>query len=374
MAIKSVLFLRSNPVAPDPRVAKEAQALADAGYKVGVVAWDRTGELPKVEETPFGLVERLPIKGSFRSGLANLLPLVRFNLALLWHLIKRRSTYDAIHACDFDTVLPALVAAKLLGKKVVYDVFDFYADMLRATPGWIKSIIKKVDLRLMGWVDAVILADESRVKQIQGARPKRLTFIYNSPPIEDPFPLPPAPPPLRIAYVGLLQKERGILQVIELLRRHPEWELDLGGLGGDEEEIRRAVADLPNVRYHGRVPYEKALELMSNAHLLFATYDPSIPNHRYSSANKLFEAMAIGRPIVVARDTGMDQLVQQYALGFVVEYGNLAALEDAFARVASWDLQRFEEFSQKAQEVYVTRFAWRIMKERLIALYRKLEE
>ena len=374
MAIKSVLFLRSNPVAPDPRVAKEAQALADAGYKVGVVAWDRTGELPKVEETPFGLVERLAIKGSFRSGLANLLPLVRFNLALLWHLIKRRSTYDAIHACDFDTVLPALVAAKLLGKKVVYDVFDFYADMLRATPGWIKSIIKKVDLRLMGWVDAVILADESRVKQIQGARPKRLTFIYNSPPIEDPFPLPPAPPPLRIAYVGLLQKERGILQVIELLRRHPEWELDLGGFGGDEEEIRRAVADLPNVRYHGRVPYEKALELMSNAHLLFATYDPSIPNHRYSSANKLFEAMAIGRPIVVARDTGMDQLVQQYALGFVVEYGNLAALEDAFARVASWDLQRFEEFSQKAQEVYVTRFAWRIMKERLIALYRKLEE
>lgn len=143
MAIKSVLFLRSNPVAPDPRVAKEAQALADAGYKVGVVAWDRTGELPKVEETPFGLVERLPIKGSFRSGLANLLPLVRFNLALLWHLIKRRSTYDAIHACDFDTVLPALVAAKLLGKKVVYDVFDFYADMLRATPGWIKSIIKR---------------------------------------------------------------------------------------------------------------------------------------------------------------------------------------------------------------------------------------
>ena len=104
MAIKSVLFLRSNPVAPDHRVAKEAQALADAGYKVGVVAWDRTGELPKVEETPFGLVERLPIKGSFRSGLANLLPLVRFNLALLWHLIKRRSTYDAIHACDFDTV------------------------------------------------------------------------------------------------------------------------------------------------------------------------------------------------------------------------------------------------------------------------------
>lgn len=374
MAIRSVLFLRSNPVAPDPRVAKEAQALAEAGYKVGIVAWDRTGKFPKVEEMPYGFVERLPIKASFRSGLANLLPLVRFNLALLWHLIKRRSAYDAIHACDFDTVLPALVVGKLWGKKVVYDVFDFYADMLRATPEWIKALIRRVDLKLMGWADAVILADESRVKQIRGARPKHLAFIYNSPPIQGPLPLPPAPPPLRIAYVGLLQKERGILQVIEVLRRHPEWELDLAGFGGEEEEIQRAIADLPNVRFHGRIPYEKALELMGNAHVLFATYDPSIPNHRYSSANKLFEAMAIGRPIVVARDTGMDQLVQRYALGFVVEYGNLAALEDAFAQVASWDLQRFEEFSQKAHRVYVTRFAWQKMKERLIALYRKLEE
>lgn len=374
MAIRSVLFLRSNPVAPDPRVAKEAQALAEAGYKVGIVAWDRTGKFPKVEEMPYGFVERLPIKASFRSGLANLLPLVRFNLALLWHLIKRRSAYDAIHACDFDTVLPALVVGKLWGKKVVYDVFDFYADMLRATPEWIKALIRRVDLKLMGWADAVILADESRVKQIRGARPKHLAFIYNSPPIQGPLPLPPAPPPLRIAYVGLLQKERGILQVIEVLRRHPKWELDLAGFGGEEEEIQRAIADLPNVRFHGRIPYEKALELMGNAHVLFATYDPSIPNHRYSSANKLFEAMAIGRPIVVARDTGMDQLVQRYALGFVVEYGNLAALEDAFAQVASWDLQRFEEFSQKAHRVYVTRFAWQKMKERLIALYRKLEE
>ncbi len=374
MEVRSVLFLRSNPVAPDPRVEKEAQALADAGYQVGVVAWDRKGEFPRVEEKAFGRVERLPIKGAFGSGLANLLPLVRFNLALLWHLVRRRSAYDAVHACDFDTVLPALVVGKLFGKRVFYDVFDFYADMLRATPDWIRAIIKRVDLKVMGWVDAVILADESRVGQIAGARPKRLAFIYNSPAVDGPLPLPPDPPPLRIAYVGLLQKERGIFQVIELLRRHPEWELDLAGFGGDEEEIKQAVAGLPNVRYHGRVPYERAISLMGRSHVMFATYDPSIPNHRYSSANKLFEAMAIGRPIVVAKDTGMDQLVRQYGLGFVVEYGDLVALEDAFTQIASWNFQQFERFAQKTREVYSTHFSWQKMKEKLVALYRELGE
>lgn len=373
MEVKSVLFLRSNPVAPDPRVEKEAQALADAGYEVRVLAWDRKGELPQVEDKPFGLVERLPIRGSFGSGLANLLPLLRFNLALLGQLVRRRSTYEVVHACDFDTVLPALLVGKLFGKRVVYDVFDFYADMLRATPGWIKGLIRRVDLKVMGWVDAVILADESRVDQIRGARPRRMAFIYNSPPLEGPLLLPPDPPPLRIAYVGLLQRERGIFQVAELLRRHQEWELDLAGFGGDEEEIKQAMADLANVRYHGRVPYEKALELMEGAHVLFATYDPSIPNHRYSSANKLFEAMALGRPIVVAKDTGMDRLVRQYNLGFVVDYGDLAGLESAFTQVASWGPQERKEFARRAREVYTTHFSWQRMKERLLALYSELE-
>ncbi|MGC9019573.1 MAG: glycosyltransferase family 4 protein [Candidatus Bipolaricaulaceae bacterium] len=371
--MRSVVILRSNPVAPDPRVEKEARALVEAGYKVKVVAWDRKGELPRLEETPYGTVERLPIKGNFGSGLANLLPLARFNLALLWYLLKRRSTYDAIHACDFDTVLPALLAGKLLRKQVIYDVFDFYADMLRATPGWLKAIIRKIDLKVMGWVDGVILADEARVDQIRGASPKYLAFIYNSPAIDGPLPLPPEPPPLRIAYVGLLQVERGILQVVELLRQHPEWHLDLAGFGGDEELIKREIADLPNVRYHGRVPYGKAIELMAEVHVLFATYDPSIPNHRYSSANKLFEAMAIGRPIVVARGTGMDRLVERYGLGFVVEYGRLDELERAFNRVASWNQEERRNFAHKVRGIYEAEFSWEKMKRELLDLYQKLD-
>ena len=41
-----IVFCRSNPIAPDPRVEKEARALRQAGHEVVVVGWDRTGELP----------------------------------------------------------------------------------------------------------------------------------------------------------------------------------------------------------------------------------------------------------------------------------------------------------------------------------------
>ncbi len=366
-----VLFLRSNPVDPDPRVEKEALALKEAGYLVRVLGWDRTAALPSSEERPFGVVERLPLPARFGTGLRNLPHLLRFQLRLLGYLLARRQGYDILHACDFDTVLPALFM-RLWGKRVVYDIFDFYAEMLRNVPKWVQRVIRLVDLKAIGLADAVILADEARVEQIRGSRPKRLEFIYNAPSVHNPYPDPPDPPPLRIAYVGLLQKERGLLEVIRVLGRHPEWELHLAGFGGDEAEILAAAEGLPNLRFYGRVPYEKALELSAQAHVLFATYDPRIPNHRYSSPNKLFEAMALGKPIVVAEGTSVDRMVSRYGLGFVVRYGQEGELEAAFLEVASWSTEKRRAFSLRSRELFQRAFAWPIMARRLVRLYEEL--
>jgi glycosyltransferase involved in cell wall biosynthesis len=367
--VKRVLFLRSNPVDPDPRVEKEAAALAEMGYEVKVLGWDRTGRLTRVVSAPFGVVERIPLRARFGAGLSNLPGLLRFQLALAAYLIRNRKAYDVIHACDFDTALTGYFLGRLLGKRVIYDVFDFYAEMGRKTPSWLKTMVRALDLKLMGWVDAVILADERRVEQVRGAKPKRLTFIYNVPDIPSLPPLPPDPPPLRIAYVGVLQVERGILEVLKILEKHSDWELDLAGFGGDEARILEIAKRLPNVRFHSRVSYKRALELAANAHVLFATYDPAIPNHRYSSPNKLFEAMALGKPIVVARGTGMDRLVHQEKLGFVVTYGKLDELEKAFLEVASWDRQTRQTFARRVRALYEAKFSWSIMKEELKRLY-----
>lgn len=370
-----VVFLRSNPIAPDPRVEKEARALHRAGYKLHIVGWDRFAVLPKMEQRNYGVIERLHLHAAFGSGLRNLPYLIRWQLRLLLWLWRNRKRYRAVHACDFDTVMPALLAKWLWGKRVVYDVFDFYAEMLRKIPTPIRTIIRTLDLRIMGMVDAVILADEGRREQILGARPKHLVFIYNSP---ESIPLPRNQEPktysLHIAYVGLLQFERGIREMLQLLERHPEWCLDLAGFGGDEEAIVANARKLPNVRVHGRVPYEKALKLMAAADVLFATYDPSIPNHRYSSANKLFEAMMLGKPIIVARGTGMDRLVEKYHLGFVVKYGAIEQLESALAKVSGWTQEKRTEFAQHARAIYDEYFSWSKMERRLVNLYKEILE
>ena len=39
--------------------------------------------------------------------------------------------WDIVHAADFDTFAPALIIAKIRRKPIVYDIFDFYADMIK---------------------------------------------------------------------------------------------------------------------------------------------------------------------------------------------------------------------------------------------------
>ncbi|MCW1311256.1 MAG: glycosyltransferase family 4 protein [archaeon] len=369
----SVVITRSNPVSPDPRVEKFATALSNCGLRLMIVAWDRKGQFPDEEIKSFGQIYRIKIHGDYGSGVKNLLNVLFWNIALLFALIRNKGKFQIIHACDFDTIIPALICKLLFRKKVVYDVFDFYADMLRKAPDFLRRIIRRVDLFLMKFPDAVILADDSRIEQIKGSKPKRLTIIYNSLPFDffkdfldnsqqkhDSF---------HIAYVGLLQLERGIIPMINVVKKHSKWHLTLAGYGGDEELIKKEVSTTFNIKLLGRIPYEEALKIYANCEVMFATYDPSIPNHRFSSANKLFESMALGKPIIVARDTSMDKIVEKYNLGFVVNYGNEDELEKVLLEISSWDEAKKKEFAINSLNIYKEYFSWEKMEERLRSLY-----
>lgn len=374
-----LVICRSNPIAPDPRVEKEARTLSQAGYSVNFVGWDRTNKLPQQDQIHGIPCYRLSIPAEYASGMRNFPHLLRWQWGLLTWLVNHRQDYDLIHACDFDTVLPALLCQRLYQKKVVYDIFDFYADHLRSTPDIIKKFIRSADIRAINRADAVILVDDARREQIRGSQPHNLTVIYNSPEeillengsehSTDPAIFQkPANSQLHIVYVGLLQIERGLFELLSVLSRHPEWTLALAGFGGDESRILKKIQGMPNVRWYGRVPYLKAIKLSAVADTLFATYDPAIPNHRYSSPNKVFEAMLLGKPIIVAQDTNMDQIIQQARCGLVVPYGSEVDLEASLLHLQT-DPKLRKQLGENARKAYDTTYSWEIMQKRLLNLY-----
>ncbi|MEM4202779.1 MAG: glycosyltransferase family 4 protein [Candidatus Methanomethylicaceae archaeon] len=364
------MVVRSTPVAPDPRVERAVEALAAAGYNIIVLGWDRGWNLPSQEEQRGYTVVRVRIPASFGRGLRNLPGVLRWQSALLIWLLKNRDRYDIIHACDLDTALPGLLAARIFRKWLVFDIFDNYADAFRVGP--LRWLIRWLEMAVFARSDAIIIADDIRQEQFAGIKPRRLAVIYNSPP--DLWPDLNAGEEsheFKIAYVGLLDETRGLFTLLDVVAGRPDWMLDLAGFGVDEERVIQRARSLPNVRFHGRVNYATALRLMARASVLIATYDPAVPNHQYASPNKVFEAMMLGKPVVVAKGTHVDELVERYRCGIVVPYGDARSLDSALDQLAtSPDLRWI--LGLAGRRAYETYYHWNLMKARLVALYQEL--
>jgi glycosyltransferase involved in cell wall biosynthesis len=364
--------LRSNPIDPDPRVEKAATALGNYGYTVRILGWDRSASLKEFDSAYQVPIQRLGFQADYGTGLQNFPALLRWQWGLFHWLILHREEIDIIHACDFDTVIPALFMKLLWGKKVIYDIFDFYADHLRATPGWVKSLIRFVDRRCVGWADSVILVDNARINQIGGTKSKKFVVINNTPPDVLPKLLKnknnSQSDLFRIAYVGLLQIERGLIEILNVMQKHPEWTLTLAGYGGDEIRIKERASEMENVKWYGRVSYERALELSFQADVLFATYDPDIPNHQYASPNKLFEAMMLGKPIIVARNTNIDHIVEDEDCGLIIKYGDTDQLDQALISLFE-NSKRRDLMGSNGRKAYEEKYAWKVMESRLIEMY-----
>ncbi len=88
-----LVICRSNPISPDPRVEKEARTLAQAGYQVSLLGWDRTAALPRQELLDGISCQRLPIRAEYASGMHNLPDLLRWQWGLLKWLISHRREY-----------------------------------------------------------------------------------------------------------------------------------------------------------------------------------------------------------------------------------------------------------------------------------------
>ncbi len=378
MGKKSIVLLRSNPVDPDSRVEKEANSLIKAGYEVKIVAWDRDFKY-KIKESFLELndgrvkIYKLGIPSTYGEGVKNLKPFLIFQFRLLLWLFKNRKKYHIIHACDFDTAYTAYHCSKLLKKKLVYDIFDY----LFTNSGGNFSILKKYIVHLQHTIinhaNATIICTEKRKDQIRGTKPKKLVIIHNSPPrLDENLPkLKLNKNKVKIVYVGVLQDKRFIEELADIIKNNKEWELHIGGFGKFEGYFKKQASEYDNIKYYGKLSYSKTLELEKSCDIMTAIYDPTVGNHYYAAPNKFYEALMLGKPLVMVKNTGMSEIVTQFNIGEVIDYNSESlkvAIENLIAKRNEWP-----EISFKMKKLYQKDYSWDEMEKRLISLYRELE-
>lgn len=359
-----VLLVRSSP--KPARVVKEAISLKNAGYAVKILFWDRSCNTSRSENQYDISIRYFGLKAPY--GKTRLFPYL-----LVWWIYEfiylLNSDADIFHGCCFDTLIPAMVVKLLKRKKLVYDIFDFYAEALpQRIPEWILRIIAGFERYCIRFTDAVIIVDESRRIQIDGSKIKKLGIIMNCPEM-----MPKREPRCRdahltIFYGGMISKTRGLDQIINAIKGEPDMALVVAGLGEDEEYYSSMFKDTENVHFLGWIDYEAYVQRTLEADVIFGFYDPRIPNNRLASPNKLFEAMMCATPIVVNKETTMADIVEEENCGIVVPYYDVDALKDALMWLKV-NPSLCSKLGKNGRLAFEKKYNWEIMEKRLINLY-----
>ena len=111
------------------------------------------------------------------------------------------------------------------------------------------------------------------------------------------------------------------------------------GSGPAEEAIRRGG---PRVHFHPMVDQQTMAEFVAGSDFVLFPYVGMVPNYRFSSGNKLFDAIALRCPMIVTTeldDTCMT--IENYGIGWTAPMGNSGDMKALLHRAATgprcWD-------------------------------------
>ncbi len=368
-----VLLIRSTSVLNDSRATKEIQSFLKAGFKVTVLGWDRekrnnVNEKISIKENCAEL-HFFNLKCSYAGGMKNIFKMLFFQIWIALKMLVYYKKYNVVHCCDFDTSIFAFFIAKLLKKKFVYDIYDYYVESHNL--GHLKKYIENCEIKTINNADLVIICTEQRKKQIFKSLPKKLIVIHNSPDISynnqntnNYY----NKKKLNICYVGILSENRLLEEVTcEIIKRN-DIQLHVGGFGEKTVYFKNMAKKYNNIKYYGSLKYEEVLKLESKCDVLFATYNPNIPNHKYSAPNKVYEAMALDKPIIVCKNTGIDKLICEEKLGIAINYDGKEFIK-AIDKIKN---KKFIYNKGNGKKLYSEKYGWKIMEEKLIKSYRDL--
>jgi glycosyltransferase involved in cell wall biosynthesis len=430
----NVTIVAANTFQYDARQLRTAMALAGDGHRVTLVGFAAPG-LPSEETLDGGVVLRRipldrtiasafrPLPGAVRRALARLLgiapdattlppdiprgldrvraPLRRF-LEIAAHARRVGPWTDAVVRVTPDAqvfhakaliALPVIRgAAKRTRGRFVYDIADIHTEaarLARMAP-WFRSVVRGRERRWM--VDAAGLtavsdgvADEV-VRRFGVARP---TVVLNCPPAWRPDePAPGRQGRLRtlagipdgravVLYQGGFSVDRGIEQLVEALDEPPLDGLDLVGVfigyGRLREWLDRAAARRPGrMVIIDAIPPSELLDYTSDADVGFVGQPGVTLNQRLNLANKFFEYLQTGVPVIVAEGTAHCRAAQELEVGRCVEVERPASIAAAIGELLTAPATERARLRAHCRQLGRRRYTWEVQREGLVALYRTL--
>jgi glycosyltransferase involved in cell wall biosynthesis len=295
---------------------------------------------------------------------------------------------DLVHAMAYMGISIGLDLGKRDGAPVVYDARDIYvhARNIARLPGPARRLFGAVERRWARSATRVMTVNRPYAEVMARSFGLPLPAIVmncsyrREPPAAAPRrfheALALAPTARVVLYQGGLAPHRGIEQLIEALPLLAgNVHLCLLGYGPLESTLTaEARRDVHRGRLHvmPAVSPSELLDWVASADIVAMPIQPTTLNHRLTTPNKLFEAMAAGVPVVASDLPGMAPIVAETGCGVVCDPTDPAAIGEAIKSIFALSAAEREAMAARALAAAAGPYSWEAQVEVLLGEYGRL--
>lgn len=356
----------------DPRVRREAEALAEEGYEVDVVCLRDKGE-PRREVVNGVNIFRVPLARRRATPVRYVFEYAFFfcatALVLTGRLFTRR--YDLIHVNNMpDFLVFATLLPKLFGSRVILDVHDPMPELFMSKYGigpdsrFIRFLAWQERISLRYCHRALTVSDvmKDRLERIKGCPP--VTSVLNVPDeklLQRPKTWQPRQGSFTLLYTGTISARYGLSIALEacakLRDKIPGLRLRLVGEGDDLPALRETAERLGVsniVEFCRPVPLAKIPEIVATCDVGISPHVDDIFMKLYFST-KVAEFVYMGLPTIVSRTQTIERHFDEDTVLYC-EPGSVDSFAEAVLKLYERPDLR-EKLAARCAE-FSSRFTW----------------
>lgn len=183
----------------------------------------------------------------------------------------------------------------------------------------------------------------------------------------------------KVVYVGSIREANHLEPVVyaaKLLQRFSEKKIQilLYGDGDDCDRLRKLAEseNISNIMFKGFVQKKLIPSILSKADACILNYKKAKTLKYGGSQNKLFEYLAVGKPIIMTVDMNYN-IVTQNNVGIALSEPNPEDIAEGIIRLASLSEQELSNMSDRAKSLAQC-FDYRVLTEKLISILKNGEK
>lgn len=374
-----VCMLLSNDAVSDPRVEKEATALASAGYRVVVIAWNRSGKAAASEVRPGFEIVRVGPPARHGGGLANI-----GRYRAFWDDAARAASdmgADVIHCHDADTIVAGRAALRRLkrsGRKpsFVVDFHELYRDSKmvpqRGAVGvFARLAASRVERAGVSDANLVLVANPGTADYYQALGAADVLVIENAPELTAIDAVEAKPHDgFNVCFIGQKRYFESLRVLMDAVTGLDGVSALIAGGGVDERRVAEYAIGRDNIATEGRLLYSEIPSRYAQCDAVYAVNDPGVGNMRVNFPVKAIEGMAFGRPIIVATGTWIGEYVEKQGIGLAVDV-DVRSVREAIVRLRD-DHEMADSMGRRGRQLVEQGLNWEAISSKLVSGYERL--